>query len=57
MISFDFLDKVLGTLSPQHFMCDFPRKMFFMFYLLTKYHCVIPLLLEVLDNIFIAIDC
>ena len=57
MISFDFLDEVVGTLSPQHFMCDFPRKMFFMFYLLTKYHCEIPLLLEVLDNIFIAIDC
>ena len=35
MLNFDFLEKGLGIVSPPHFVCDFLRKMFLMFYLLT----------------------
>ena len=32
MLNFDFLDKVLGTVSPALFVYDFSTKMLFMFY-------------------------
>ena len=34
-----FLEKVLGIVSPQHFVYDFSRKMFL--YQLMKFHCLI----------------
>ena len=34
MLNFDFLEKVLGIVSPPHFVYDFSRKMF-LFYSIT----------------------
>ena len=53
MFIFDFLDKGLRIVSPAHFVYDFSTKMFLM--LLTKFHCLVALLLEILGNMCIAI--
>ena len=35
MLNFDFLEKGLGTVFPPYFVCDFSRKMFSCYILLT----------------------
>ena len=35
MLNFDFLEKGLGKVSPAHFVYDFARSMFLMFYSIT----------------------
>ena len=56
---FDFLDKVLGIVSPAHFVYDFSTKMFVMFYSINSpnFTAWLPLLLEILGNTCIAIVC
>ena len=59
IINFDFLDKGLGIVSPAHFVYDFPTKMFLMLYSINwpNFIAWLPLLLEILGNICIAIVC
>ena len=59
MLNFDFLDKGLGIVSPAHFMYDFSTKMFFMLYSINWSNLIawLPLLLEMLGNMWIAIVC
>ena len=59
MLKFDLLDKVLGIVSPAHFVYDFPTKMFLMLYSINwpSFTAWLPLLLEILGNICIAIVC
>ena len=59
MPNFDFLDKVLGIVSPAHFVYDFSPKMFLMLYFINRQNFIVwlPLLLEILGNMCIAIVC
>ena len=59
MLNFDFLDKGLGIVSPAHFVYDFSTEMFLMLYSinLTNFIASLPLLLEILGNMYIAIVC
>ena len=52
MVSFDFLEKGLGIVSPTHFMYDFSRKMFLMLYSITSPNFIVSmhLFLVTLDN-------
>ena len=57
MFNFDFLEKGLGTVSPQHFVYVFSRKMSLMLYSINwpKYIIWSPLLIEILGNMCIAV--
>ena len=59
MLNFDFLEKGLEVVSPPHFVYDFSRKMFLMLYSINcpNFIVSIPLHLEMLDNMCIAIVC
>ena len=59
MFNFDFLDKGLGIVSITHFAYDFSTKMFLMLYSINwpKFIACLPLLIEILGNMFIAIIC
>ena len=61
MLNFDVLDKSLGIVSPAHFVYNFSTKMFLMLYsILTDQFSLsgwLPLLLEILGNMCIAIVC
>ena len=59
MLSFDFLDKGLGIISPAHFVYDFLTKMFLMLYSINSPNFIawLPLLLEILANMCVAIVC
>ena len=59
MLNFVFLEKSLGIVSPPHFMYDFLRKMFLMLYFINCPYFIVslPLLLEILINMCIAIAC
>ena len=48
MLNFDFLEKSPGLFSPPHIVYDLSRK-------LTKFHYLIAFILELLDNMRIAI--
>ena len=57
MLNFNFLDKGLGIVSPAHFVYGFSTKMFLMLYSINWPNFIswLPLLLEILGNMFIAI--
>ena len=57
MLNFDFLEKGLGIVSPQHFVYDVSRKMFLILYSINwpNFLVWLSLLLEILGNICIAI--
>ena len=59
MRSFDFLDKGLGKVFPAHFVNDFLTKMFLMLYSINWPNIIswLPLLLEILSNMCVAIVC
>ena len=59
MLNFDFLDKGLGIVSPAHFVYDFSTKIFLMLYSINRPNFIVwlPLLLEILGNMCIAIVC
>ena len=59
MLNFDFLGKGLGIVSPAHFVYDFSTKMFLMLYFINRPNFILwlPLLLEILGNMCIAIVC
>ena len=59
MLNFDFLDKGLVIAAPAHFVYDFSTKKVphVIFYSLTKFHCLLASLLEMLGNMCIAIVC
>ena len=59
LLNFDFLDKGLGIVSPAYFVYDFSTKMFLMLYSINwpNFIAWLPLLLEILGNICIAIVC
>ena len=59
MINFDLLGKGLGIVSPAYFVYDFSTKMFHMLYSINGPNFIawLPLLLEILDNMCIAIVC
>ena len=54
-----FLEKGLGIFSPPHFVYDFSRKIFLILYCIVWRNFIVwlPLLLEILVNMFIAIVC
>ena len=54
MLNLDYLDKGLGIVSPAHSVYHFSTKMFLMLYYFIVW---LPLLLEILDNLCIAIVC
>ena len=41
MLNFDFLEEVLGIVSPPHFAYDFSKKNVSLIKILTKYNCPI----------------
>ena len=57
MLSFDFLDKGLGIVSPAHFVYDFSTEMFPILYSISWPNLIayLPLLLEILGNMYIGI--
>ena len=59
MLNFEFLEKSLGKASPQHFVYGFQRKIFLMLYSIKWPGFIVwlPLLLEILGNMWIAIVC
>ena len=59
MLNFDFLDKGVEIVSPAYFAYDFSTKMFLMLYSINCQYFIawLPLLLEILSNICIAIVC
>ena len=59
MLNLDFFDKGLGIVSPGYFVYDFSTKMFLMSYSInpSKFIVWLPLLLEILGNMCIAIVC
>ena len=59
MLNLDFLDKGLGIVSPVHFVYNFSTKMFLMLYSINcpNFSVWLPLLLEILGNMCIAIVC
>ena len=56
MLSFDFLDKRLGIVSPAHFVYDFLTKTFLMLYSFNWQNFIawLPLVFEILSNMCIA---
>ena len=56
MLNFDSLEKGLVIVSLPHFVYDFSRKMFLIFYSINwpKFIALLPLLLEILENVCIA---
>ena len=59
MLNFDFLEKDLGIVSSPHFVYDFSRKMLLMLYSINWPNLIVwlPLLLEILGNMYIVIVC
>ena len=59
MFNFDVLGKGLGIVSPGHFIYDFSTKIFLMLYSVNWPNFIVwlPLLLEILGNICVAIVC
>ena len=59
MVNFDFLDKGLAIVSLAYFAYDFSTKMFLMLYSINWPNFIpwLPLLLEILGNMCIAIVC
>ena len=59
MLNFDFLDKGLVIASPAHFAYYFSTKMLLMLYSINCPNFIVwlPLLLEILSNMCIAIIC
>ena len=59
MLNFDILDKDLEIVAPAHFVYDFSTKMFLMSYSINWPNFIVwlPLLLEILGNMCIAIVC
>ena len=59
MLNFDFLDKGLENVSTPHFVYEFSTKMFLMPYSVNwpSFIVWLPLLLEILANICIAMVC
>ena len=59
MLNFDFLNKVVGIVSSTHFVYDFLAKIFPLLYSINwpNFIAWLPLLLDILDNICIAIVC
>ena len=59
MLNFDFLDKGMGIVSPAHFMYDLSTKIFLMLSSINWPNLIVwlPLLLEILCNVCIAIVC
>ena len=58
-LKFEFLEKDLRLVSAPHFVYDFLRRMFPMLYSINwpNFIVLMPLLLEILDNICIGIVC
>ena len=58
MLNFDFLDKGLGIVSPVYFLYDFSTKIFLLYSInWPNFIAWLPLLLEILGNMCIAIAC
>ena len=59
MLNLDFFDKGQGIVSPAHFVYDFSTKMFLILYSINRPNFIVwlPLLLEILGNMCIAIVC
>ena len=59
MLNFDVLDKGLGKVSAAHFVHDFSTKIFLKLYSINRPNFIVwlPLLLEILGNMCIAIVC
>ena len=59
MLNFDFSGKSLGIISPAHFVYDFSTEMFLMLHSINWRNFIVwlPLFLEILDNMCIAIVC
>ena len=59
MLNFNFSEKGLGLVSPLHFVYDFSRKLFLMLDSIDGPNLIVwlPLLLEILGNMCIAIVC
>ena len=59
MFNFGFLDKGLGIVSPKLFVYDFSTKTFLILYSINRPNFIawLPLLLDILDNMCIAIVC
>ena len=58
ILNFDFLDKCLGIVSPPHFVCDFSTNVYMLYSINWPNFIVwLLLLLEIFNNIFIAIVC
>ena len=59
MLNFNFSEKGLGLVSPPHFVNDFSRKMFLILNSINGLNFIVwlPLLLEILGNMCIAIVC
>ena len=58
-LNYDFLKKSLGLVFSQHFVCDFSGKTFFLLYSIYWLNFIVclPLLREILGDMFIVIDC
>ena len=59
VINFDFLDKGLEIVSSPHFVCEFSTKIPLVLYSINwpNFIAWLPLFLEILGNMFIAIVC
>ena len=59
IFNFDFPEKGLGLVSPQHFVYHFSRKMFFMLHSINWLNFIVwfPLLLEILGSMCVTILC
>ena len=59
MLNFNISEKGLGLVSPPHFVYDFSRKLFHMLHSVDwpNFLFLLPLLLEILVNVCIAIVC
>ena len=59
MLNFDILDNCLGIVSPAHFVYDFSTEIFLMLCSINWPNFIVwlPLLLEILGNMYITIVC
>ena len=59
ILYFNFSHRTLGLISPPHFVNDFSRKIFLMLHSINwpNFMVWLPLLLEILDNMFITNVC
>ena len=59
MLNFDILGNGLGIVSAAHFVYDFSTKMFLILYSINwpNFIAWLPLLYEILGNMYIAIVC